>query len=720
MNNENFHPIQKVPPLTHALHHWDEEQGLLRYEYNGLDIIEVRVPIGTDLGFRHGSDGTMQSVQYFQQVYLSAEPSCKAKITLRLHQDALNMRPTRARDNQAILGALPGMTSFGVNGMYDPQWDLMIDWQGRPWRWLDTQMIPEGEFALVSFEADLNMSALYINIKPWYYANHLGYTYHRPWDGRTSGKSAAGWCSWEAYRRDISIDKIRKVAQFLKDELLDYGMEYLQVDDGYQEMPLPVKAEMTMAQGWTTCDGEKFPDGHSSIVDTIRQAGLKPAIWVNANITNPDFPNCHPDAVFWHEGKPLKGEWIDFLYTCNEKTLAEQVEPIFSALKELGYQYIKIDAIRHLLFDGLHECVRLGLLTNEEASRRFRAFMQATRAGMGDDVYYLASWGEMHEVDGIADACRISMDANPTWAGVRMQLFESARWFHTHRILFVNDPDHVCVRSKPAWAKSVLSLISLSGELYMLSDDLSAYTGERLDIIRKTLPPMQTCAGETGALSAEYPAYTWTKLHGFAVQSHETPVEMEDIQLEEALNIAGWAPDRENDHPFSTLWSFPMVHHGQNWRVMLRVATTPLQGASIALEKLALDPKKTYHAFDFWKQEYLGMVTGRFEGRALELGCCQAVAFHEADDRPAVIGSDRHISMDAVSILGHKSEEKRLVLQLSGIAGRKIGYTLWLPKGIWDVKAAGAKVHLYENGPIYKLDVAFDDASADVEILSQD
>ena len=117
-----------------------------------------------------------------------------------------------------------------------------------------------------------------------------------------------------------------------------------------------------------------------------------------------------------------------------------------------------------------------------------------------------------------------------------MQLFESARWFHTHRILFVNDPDHVCVRSKPEWAKSVLSLISLSGELYMLSDDLRAYTGERLDIIRKTLPPMQTCAGETGALSVEYPAYTWTKLHGFAVQSHETPVEMEEIQLEEALN----------------------------------------------------------------------------------------------------------------------------------------------------------------------------------------
>lgn len=711
MNNENFHPVQKVPPIAHALHHWEPEKGLLRYEYNGVDVIEVRVPVGTDLGFRHGSDGSMQSVQYFQQVYLAAEPACKAKITLRLHTDSLNMRPSRARNNQAILGTLPGITNFGVNGMYDPQWDLLIDWQGRPWRWLEEAMTEEGAgFSTVSFEADLNMSALYINLKPWYYANHLGYRYHRPWERRPAQKSAAGWCSWEAYRRDISIDKIKTVAQFLKEELKDYGLQYLQVDDGYQAMPLPVKAEMSMAEGWTTCDAEKFPEGHASIVSAIADAGLTPAIWVNANITNPDFPKEHPDAVIWHEGSPLKGEWIDFLYACDEKTLAEQVEPIFAALNDLGYKYVKIDAIRHLLFDGLHECVRLGLLTNEEASRRFRAFMEASRRGMGDDVYYLASWGEMHEVDGIADACRISMDANPTWAGVRMQLFESARWFHTHRVIFVNDPDHVCVRSKAEWAKSVLSLISLSGELYMLSDALNAYTPEKLDIIRKTLPPMDTCAGETGPLSVEYPAYTWTKLHGFAVQSHETPVEMENVSLEEALNIAGWAPDRENLSPFSTLWSFPLRHHGQRWRVMLRIATTPLEAGEIPLEQLSLDPKKSYHAFDFWKQESLGIVTGTFRSDALELGCCQAVAFHECSGLPVVIGSDRHVSMDAVSICAQEATNKELKLTLQGIPGKAISYTLWLPesKEGWTATCEGGKTKLSKCAEVYRLEAVFE------------
>lgn len=694
MNNENFHPVLPVPPAAHALHHWDPEQGVLTYEYNGTTILQVEVPPHTDLGFRHGSDGSMQSIQYVQQVYLSAEPACTARITLRGHAGVLNLRPHRAGREQAILGAVPGRLEWGVNGFYDPDWDLLLDWHGKDWRWLqDCVTREEDGLVTASFEAPLDLQALYINIQPRFYSRHLGYGFHEPWKRRPRQDAVAGWCSWEAYRRDISQEKIDRIAEFLAKNLAPYGLTYLQVDDGYQAMPLPVKAEMTMPEGWLTCDGTKFPGGHEAIVDSIREQGLVPAIWVNANITNPDFPAQHPDAVIWHEGKALKGEWIDFLYSCTPETLAVHVEPLFRALREKGYRYVKIDAIRHLLFDGLHECVRLGLMSDEEASARFRAYMEATRRGLGDQVYYLASWGEMHEVVGLVDACRISMDANPTWAGIRMQLFESARWFHTHRILFLNDPDHVCVRTKPEWARSVLSLISLSGELCMLSDTQAAYTPEKLEILHKTLPPLQTSAGETGRLPLEYPAYTWTKLHGFAVQSHETPVEMEDVSAQEAANIAGRIPDGDALHPFSSLWSFPVVHHGLAWRVMLRVATVPLRAGQLPLSDLALDPDKTYVAFDFWKQEYLGEVRGSFACPALALGCCQAVAFYEKPAAPTVIASDRHVSMDAVSVQEHIWRDDTLYLRLKGVQGQTVRYQVWVPDGLRaDTAAPGAKI----------------------------
>lgn len=720
MNNENFHPVLPVPPAAHALHHWDPERGVLTYEYNGTTILQVEVPPHTDLGFRHGSDGSMQSVQYVQQVYLSAEPACTARITLRAHDGALNLRPRRAGREEAILGAVPGRLEWGVNGFYDPQWDILLDWHGKDWHWLQQSARREADgFVSASFEAPLDLQALYINIRPRFYGRHLGYTYHKPWQRRPSQVAVAGWCSWEAYRRDISQDKIERMAEFLARNLAPYGLSYLQVDDGYQAMPLPVKAEMTMPEGWMTCDSEKFPGGHDTIVGAIREQGLVPAVWVNANITNPDFPKQHPEAVIWNGDEALKGEWIDFLYNCTPETLAVHVEPLFRALREKGYRYVKIDAIRHLLFDGLHECVRLGLMSDEEAQAKFRAYMEATRRGLGEEVYYLASWGEMHEVVGLVDACRISMDANPTWAGVRMQLFESARWFHTHRILFLNDPDHVCVRTKPEWARSVLSLISLSGELCMLSDTESAYTEEKLDILHKTLPPLRTSTGETGRLPLEYAAYTWTKLHGFAVQSHETPVEMEDVSAQEAANIAGCLPDGDALHPFSSLWSFPVVHHGLAWRVMLRVATVPLRAGRLPLSALALDPDKTYVAFDFWKQAYLGEVRGSFDCPALELGCCQAVAFYEKPAVPTVIASDRHVSMDAVSVLEHVWTGDTLHLRLQGVPGQTCHYHIWAPDGISPDDLHGS-ASLRKVGPNrIELKISFDAQEKEIDIRFQ-
>lgn len=681
MNNERFHPVLTEPPLAHALHHYDAEKGLLRYEYNGVTLIEVRVPAGTDLGFRHGSDGSMQSFAYLQQVYLAAEPPCSAQITVRLNRGSLNMRPRRAGADEAVLGTQPHSLCYGVNGLYDIRWDLLVDWHGNAWRWLSSGMEEEDEaFVLARFETGLSMSALYINLRMGYYARHLGYGYHRPWRRMLRRDAVAGWCSWEAYRRDVDIRKVEQVSAFIGEKLRDYGLRYLQVDDGYQAMPLPARAEMTMAEGWMTCDAEKFPGGHASIVRTVTEMGLTPAIWVNVNITNPDFPKAHPESVLWKDGEALRGEWIDYLYRCDEATLKTHIEPLFRALREAGYGYVKIDAIRHLLFDGLHECVRLGLMDNETASARFRALMEATRRGMGDEMFYLCSWGEMHELVGVADACRISMDANPTWAGVRMQLFESARWYHTHRVLFINDPDHACVRTKPEWAKSLLSLISLSGELYMLSDTPADLTEEKLDIIRKTLPPLATTAGETGALPMEYPAYTWTKLHGFAVQSHETPVEMEDIAPEEADAIAGETEDRDSAHPFGSLWSFAMTRRLKRWRVMLRVAVRPLRESSLGLERIALEPDKTYVAFDFWEQRYLGEVTGAFACRALPLGHCQVVAFYEKPDTPTVIASSRHVSMDAVSVIGEAYENGALRLCLRGVAGTVADYHIYVPR----------------------------------------
>ena len=681
MNNENFHPVQKVPPLAHALHHWDKDTKTLRYEYNGEDIISMQIPESEDVGFRHGSDGTMQSIAYVQQIYIMVEKPIWVTIRFTLSDGAVNMKPCRAVGDEAITAQNGNVLIYGVNGLYDAYQDLLIDVNGCEWEWVSGRFEETEGHRTAYMRVRLCEKPLFINLRMHYYRNYLGYKYYEPWKHEINKKSVAGWCSWEAYRRDINEKKINGIAEFMEKNLKDYGLEYLQVDDGYQKMPLPYRAEGTMKEGWMTCDEEKFPGGHESIVADIRSHGFVPAIWTNANITNEKYPDEHPEDVLWKDGEPLKGEWIEYLYSCTEKNLEEQVTPVFEGFRDAGYKYVKIDAIRHLLFDGLHEAVRLGLMSNEEAEQKFRSYMEATKKGMSDDMYYLASWGEMHEVVGIADACRISMDANPTWAGIRMQLFETARWFHTQRILFLNDPDHVCVRTKPEWAKSILSLISLSGELCMLSDTEEAYTEEKLDIIRKTLPPLTTVTAETGALSLEYPAYTWTKLHGFAVQSHETPVEMEDVDLEEAYDMAGIYPGMDTSHPFSSLWSFHIDHGGERWCVAGRFATIPLKESEIPLERLNLDPNTSYHAFDFWEEKYLGVISGKLPCRELDLGCCQIIALKQVQDVPQFLASTRHVSMDAVSVKDVRWKDGRLSVVLQGQPGISAAYYFTVPAG---------------------------------------
>lgn len=701
MNNENFHPVLDVPPVAHALHQWDAERKILKYEYNGSDILTMHIPDSEDVGFRHGSDGTMQSVAYVQQIYIMVEKPMWVKACFSLSDEAICMKACRAGGNEGIAAQSGNLLIYGINALYDAKQDLLIEVNGGEWSW-DKDTFEQADGHRIAYmNILLSEKPIFINLRMHYYKNHLGYKYYEPWKNKINKKAVAGWCSWEAFRRDIDEAKINGIAQFMEEHLKDYGLEYIQVDDGYQKMPLPWRAQGDMKEGWMTCDESKFPGGHKRIVEDIKKHGFVPAIWTNANITNEEFVVYHPDDVIFHDGKPMKGEWIDYLYSCTPECLEKQVTPVFEGFRDAGYKYVKIDAIRHLLLDGLHEAVRLGMMTNELAEQKFRAYMEAGKKGMSEDMYFLASWGEMHEVVGIADACRISMDANPTWAGIRMQLFEMARWFHTQRILFVNDPDHVCVRTKPEWAKSVLSLISLSGGLCMLSDTQDAYTQEKLDIIKKTLPPLTTYTAESGALSLDFPAYTWTKLHGFAVQSHETPVEMEDVDLKDAYHMAGIYPTMQDDHPFSTLWSFHLRCADDAWCVLGRFATIPLKESEVCLKNVNLDPEQSYHVFDFWAQEYLGIVSQNVAVRALGLGECQILGLRRVKDIPQLIASSRHVSMDAVSVRSTHWSDNRLTIALNGVPGTEEKYYAALPQ-TYALKKAEAEgcscVCAVENG----------------------
>jgi hypothetical protein len=259
-----------------------------------------------------------------------------------------------------------------------------------------------------------------------------------------------------------------------------------------------------------------------------------------------------------------------------------------------------------------------------------------------------------------------------------MQLVESARWWFTNRILFLNDPDHICARAELVWARSISSLVSLTGQLFMLSDPLETYTPERLTLLRKCLPTLTTVPGETGPLPLDFPAFTWTKLHGFAVP-RENPVAAQGVEERDALNMAGIYPTMHDNHPFATLWAVHLRNSFRNWCVAGRFATNPLRASKLTMESLGLSATQAYHVFDFWAEEFLGTFTRSLRCPALPLGHCQILSFVPAARQVQFLASTRHISMDVISVKDVRQEGTRTSVSLEGVAGSTETYWFHLP-----------------------------------------
>jgi uncharacterized protein (UPF0297 family) len=721
INSHRFHPIQKEPPIAHALANRNETDSKITYEYNGRNIIEISFDTNEEISQRNGSDGNISSAPLSQQIYVMIEDKdfaeVNAKVRFNLSGDALNMRPRRAKSNQSIIGQVENPLLYDVNGIYDVEQDLLISWYGCKWKWLSDSLSRNPDKTLsAELEVEVTSKPWIINLYYRYYQMHLGYKYHEPWKKKKKKQTIAGWCSWEAFRRSVNQKNIEDASQFFSKSLKPYGFEYIQLDDGFEQTPIPPNPESQVSESWVNTNNQ-FPLGHEGVIHAIKQNGLKPGVWTHINITNPDFGKLQSEFLIKDKnGKPLPGEWIDLILDCTKETIEKHVKPVYKGLQEKGYEYLKVDGIRHLLMDGLHEAVRLGLISNKDADEKFRRFLESVRDSLGEDTYLLASWGVMGELVGIADACRTSMDANPTWAGIRMQLFESARWFFTQRVLFLNDPDHICARANIEWVRSIASLVSISGQLFMLSDPIQTYHDERLDIIKKCLPPLTTVTGETGPLELEFPAYTWTKLHGFAVP-RENPVTPENMSLQGALNMAGNHPGMNDDHPFGSLWAIHLCQGFKKWAIVGRFALSNLKDCSLKLEDLNLDPRGQYIVFDFWKQKYLGKIEGTLPVCSLSFGNCQILAVTRDIGHPQIIASDRHISMDIISIEKQSWHLNGLQFDLNGIENSCIKYWIYSPQNYVMTKVTSENEVIYKvDGEIIELDIFFSSNKCSVEI----
>ena len=253
--------------------------------------------------------------------------------------------------------------------------------------------------------------------------------------------------------------------------------------------------------------------------------------------------------------------------------------------------------------------------------------------------------------------------------------------------------------------KSKVSTISLGGGTYMFSDKPEDLDQEKIYILQRGLPSLETYPMESGLLHTDHPTYYPFK-------------NIDERKEEDAMYRVGPRVEPGVDSPFSTLWAVHFAKEYDCWCVVTRNALWSLKESVIELGKFALDDRKTYLAYDFWEKKFLGEVKEGLPMRALKYGSCQVVCLREKLDRPQFLASTRHVSMDAVSVKDIVWKEDALTLALDCVENTAETYSIYIPTGfeLKKVECEGGEAKAKDIGTDRVLDVEVKAQRKEVEL----
>ncbi|MBT9175254.1 MAG: Alpha-galactosidase [candidate division WS2 bacterium] len=169
------------------------------------------------------------------------------------------------------------------------------------------------------------------------------------WKNITSLDRLFTWCSWYYYYNKIDekiiLDNLKKTSK------LPFKLNYFQIDDGWQES----------IGDWK--ENKKFPSGLKEIASQVKDAGIKPGIWIAPFVVE-------KKSLIFQEKKDwlLKNErgklitagfnplWSGFFYTLDitHPEVKAYLTEKFDYLKKCGFNLFKCDFLYSLLVKGNH------------------------------------------------------------------------------------------------------------------------------------------------------------------------------------------------------------------------------------------------------------------------------------------------------------------------------------------------------------------------------
>jgi alpha-galactosidase len=294
-----------------------------------------------------------------------------------------------------------------------------------------------------------------------------------------------GWCSWYCFGPRVTAVEVLDNLDFIAKNIP--GLKYIQIDDGYQA-----------AMGDWLETGAAFGGNVQTVLRQIRARGFEPALWVAPFIAEEKSHlfEQHPDWFIKDaDGHPLRSDRVTFggwrrgpWYALDGTHPAAQkyLETVFRTMRnEWGCTYFKLDAN---FWGAMHG----GRFHDPRATRieAYRRGMEAIRRGAGDG-FILGCNHPIWPSLGLIHGSRSSNDIKRAWDRVKGIARQNlSRNWQNGRVWW-NDSDAVVLTGDLSDDEFQFhaTAVYASGGMILSGDDLTKMPANRLEMLRKLLPP---------------------------------------------------------------------------------------------------------------------------------------------------------------------------------------------------------------------------------------
>ena len=665
---------QEAPPPSNApaAAQWDAARAELTLDYHGVRILSATITAedadrdSVAVSFHASTNASDERVEQ-TLAFTLAEPKEGATLvlsgTVTGSSEAFPAETeSEAQQRYAYVRNSVGLSrNLRNNAVYDRRWDWVLIGPGDGGTRITPEIDGEGKR---TFRIQCKGDKLQIVFRPRFYQRHHGYQYFEPWTYKVWKGSLTGYCTWWAYRHSFTQETLdAMLALFVEKHLPDFGYDYMQFDDTYQQ------GNGSCPENWLNWNN-KFPGGWEYSIKAIRDAGMKPGIWVH-RIHRPSDPHVkdiaeeHPDwFVRKADGSLVSHRGFYMLDTTNKEAVENMVRKLYRGLKQQGWDYVKIDGTGDLLRAYQNplcaDFFKDHPTTPEESLRKWDV---VAREELGRDVYVLAchTVGNARNVIGLVDGARLSNDG--------FQPRTLAQYSFLEGVVWRNDADHCDILGTwlmdedammPVFGvkervpvRTVIrpAICAISGTVLMVSDKVEAYQDDRnIEGMKRSAPVLFTVPGQLYS-NGRRPMEWW-------LQEIDRPFEHWSV-----LSRIQWGEKRQTE------WKWDMKGLPQR---------------EIKFADLGLHDDRDYLAFEFWSQKFLGKSSGSFTAPAMdEDNGMQAFVIREAREHPWIISTTRHISQGAVSLSDVKWDAgaKTLSGKSAVVAGDPYVLTVHVPPG---------------------------------------